>query len=559
MRLLYGWQRKVALVPLALFMLGWFIYAIGFIWMLVEWPEEEVNNNNHPSRDSSLNFPYYVCLVVAPLLYFFAVLFTVLPGVAGSVTGVLVSFLSTFYFVSASWIVYESGRRVAYIARNGYGVNLKLMFVFAGKALEDLCWSLMLLLSIFYKYKAPTPNHFVPIEETRESRLLLFFKSCFKRCHFKADTTNYVLRVCICVRCCIIKCQKREIPFTPGVARPVCVPFILFSAVGWCIFAVGFHRLFENMDSESSYPFSFSASLLIPPLLFLSALLHAAFPGGVGRVMGMIAALLHVPFVVFFGYVVVNMGQYLYNLCVDLDQDGPWEEQDWMCFNVEDWTTHTHRVYIFAGSITSLVFWSCVISMWPFYRSDRPRLEDLEHLMVNLRESSTVLDSELDTDQHQQQTPTYGSMQQIENFQGNSNTNSFSHQTGNEEQTLRQEDQQQTDHSLDRQYSDHNDQLHYPDDQSEFEQYQGQRDQCRDEQYHSDQCQGNQYQSDQYQGDQYQSDQCQHREDQYQDNQSQGDQGDQCQHDHTNEAQQQHQTVHNDSEPLIRAERASSV
>ena len=54
-------------------------------------------------------------------------------------------------------------------------------------------------------------------------------------------------------------------------------------------------------------------------------------------------------------------------------------------------------------------------------------------------------------------------------------------------------------------------------------------------------CQGNQYQEDQYQSQHIQYHQ------------------DQCPYDHTYEVQQQHQTVHHDSQPLIRAQRVSSV
>ena len=526
MPVLYGWQRKLALLPLAFFMVGWLLYAIGFIWTLVEWPDEQVQNNEHPSRDSSLNFPYYVSLVVAPIVYFFAVLFTVLPGTASGIVGIIVSFLSTFFFISAGWTVYETGRRLTYLELNEAKLDLKLLFVFVGSLLEHVCWCLMLLLSVFYKYKKPAPDQleFLPVEdETHQSRFkLLCFKLTLRNGHSAVKVWN-------CLKRCILKCQSKNIPFTPGIARLICVPFIMFSATGWCVFTVGFHRLFLSTDPESSYPFSFSATLIIPPLLFLSALLHAAFPGGTGRAMGELAALLYVPFVTLVGYILINTGQYLHNSCGEMKEDGPWNEKDWMCYDAEEWSVHMHKVYIYAGGITTLVFWSFVISVWSFYRMDRPRAEDLEHLMVNLRNAQTPI-PELDLGNPQQQSPTlYGSVQLVESYQGSfSSASHIQHlETDQETQQLLQADV-------------HN-QSHVESDIDDHRQYQG------DDQY--DQEQQQQYQSDQ--NDQYQGDQNdQHHDDQYQENQCEydegQDQGNQCQ-----------ALFNNDSQPLLSAERVT--
>ena len=62
MAYLYGWQRKLALVPLSLFVLGWLIYSAGFTWMLIKWDETPLNSTPTPvviSRHDLLVFPYY--------------------------------------------------------------------------------------------------------------------------------------------------------------------------------------------------------------------------------------------------------------------------------------------------------------------------------------------------------------------------------------------------------------------------------------------------------------------------------------------------------------------
>ena len=513
MPVLYGWQRKLALLPLAFFMVGWLLYAVGFIWILVEWPENQVKDNEHPSRDSSLNFPYYVSLVVAPIVYFFGVLFTVLPGIASGIVGIIVSFLSTFFFISAGWTVYESGRRLTYLEQNEAKLDLKLLFVFVGSLLEHLCWCLMLLLSVFYKYRKPAPDQleFLPVEdENRQSRFQLL---CFK---LTLRDRNSAVKVWICLKRCVLKCQSKEIPFTPGIARLICIPFIMFSITGWCVFTVGFHRLFLNTDPESAYPFSFSASLIIPPLLFLSALLHAAFPGGTGKVMGELAALLYVPFVTFTGYILIDTGQYLHNLCGEMKEDGPWNEQDWMCYDAEDWSIHMHKLYIYAGGITALVFWSCVVSMWPFYRMDHPRAEDLELLTGNLRNTQTPI-PELDLENPQQQSPTlYGSVQLVESYQGSFSNASQHLETDQEAQQLLQNNIDNQPHVE----SDVDNNHQHQEDQYDQEQ-----------QYQSDQ-------NDQYHGDQYQENQLEYSEGQDQGNQYQD-------------------LINNDSQPLLSAERVT--
>ena len=437
MPVLYGWQRKLALLPLAFFMVGWLLYAVGFIWTLVEWPEEQVQNNEHPSRDSSLNFPYYVSLIVPPIAYFFGVLFTVLPGTASAIVGIIVSFLSTFFFISAGWMVYESGRRLTYLQLNEAKLDLKLLFIFVGCLLEHLCWCLMLLLSVFYKYKKPAPAQLVFLPVENENHRSRFQFLCFK---LTLQNGNSAMSVWTCLKRCILKCQSKEIPFTPGIARLISVPFIMFSITGWCVFTVGFHRLFFNTDPESAYPFSFSVILIVPPLLFVSAFLHAAFPGGTGKVVGELAALLYVPFVAFVGYILIDTGQYLHHLCSDMKEDGPWDEQDWMCYNAEEWPIHMHKVYVYAGGIATLAFWTCVISLWPFYRTDHPRAEDLEHLTVNnnLRNNRTVV-PELDLENSQQRSLTlYGSVQLVESYQGSFGNSSQHLETDQEAQELLQ-------------------------------------------------------------------------------------------------------------------------
>lgn len=427
MPVLYGCQRKLVLLPLAFFILGWLIYACGFIWTLFEWPQGEAQGRQYPSRESILNFPYYVTLVGAPPLYFFSVLFAALPGTASAIMGIIVSFLSTFYFACAGWTAYEKGRMLTYLLRNGNAIDLKLLLVCSGIFLEHFCWLVVLMLSVFYKYKRPSLERFefLPIgeEDSDSSRSRSCLKSCCKAfprpepiplcrtsCHLAS-------KVCSCLKRCVVRCQSRGIPFTPGIARLISLPFILSSIASWCVLAVGFHGLFVNVDPEQFYPFSFSVVLIISPTLFICSLLHAAFPGATAKLIGTLEVILHVPFVAVLGYIVVDTAQYLHNICGRFDEDVPWENQDWTCYDVEVWSVHLSKVFVYAGGIATLTSWALVVSLWPFYRNDRPRLDIVEPTLSTYgsREATSMLESESRSslERQQQQTSGYGTIQLI--------------------------------------------------------------------------------------------------------------------------------------------------
>ena len=93
MALLYGWQRKVALLPLTVLVLGWIIYSIGFIWLLVDDLKDEAN--------TPLLFASYVLLTGGPFVYLLGVAQAVLPGTVSSIVGIPTAFLSSLYLVCA--------------------------------------------------------------------------------------------------------------------------------------------------------------------------------------------------------------------------------------------------------------------------------------------------------------------------------------------------------------------------------------------------------------------------------------------------------------------------
>ena len=80
--------------------------------------------------------------------------------------------------------------------------------------------------------------------------------------------------------------------FTQGLGRILCIPCVILSAVGWCVYIDGeFNHTFWPVIYNNP-------TLIIPPLCLLAALLHA---GCASTVMGVFTAILNILFLSFMG------------------------------------------------------------------------------------------------------------------------------------------------------------------------------------------------------------------------------------------------------------------
>ena len=305
-RCLYGWQRKFALVPLGLFMVGWLVFAVGHIWRLIV--DTNVDTNDRDPSDS-FNYPYYVTLAGGPIIYLLGALHAILPGVASAIVWIVVASTSTVYFASASWVMYDSGLNSTSVRNNQENSSHlynQITLMFEGTLFSIVCWNLVLILTIFYKNAAP---------QRRTIRRGLF----------------------------------------PGMARCLTVPLLALSAAGWCLFVVGYHLSDYSQDSstvfdERSKPVVI-AVFITGPFLFLASLLHAGFAGDSTFVMGVFLTTAHKFYVMTVGFVVIHLSHYI------MKQSRSMELK-----------TDNYLYYMLGGALASLFFWTVVHALWPFYQ-----------------------------------------------------------------------------------------------------------------------------------------------------------------------------------------------
>lgn len=303
---LYGWQRKLALVPLGLFMVGWLVFAVGLIWRLIVDTNVDIHDRD-PS--DSFNYPYYVTLVGGPVIYLLGALHAILPGVASAVVWTVVAFTSTVYFASASWVMYDSGLNSTSDGTGSSPLYNQVTLMFEGTLFSIICWNLVLILTIFYKNASQ--------RQRNRNRIR---KGLF-----------------------------------PGMARCLSIPLLALSVAGWCLFVVGYHLMDYSQDSstvfdERSKPVVI-AVFITGPFLFLASLLHAGFAGESSFVMGVFLATAHKFYVMTMGFVIVHLSHYIMKIGLSKDVNAD-----------------SYLYYMLGGALASLFFWTGVHALWPFYQ-----------------------------------------------------------------------------------------------------------------------------------------------------------------------------------------------
>ena len=368
MAVLYGWQRKLAMLPLNLFVLGWVVYSIGFVWVLVQWSDEYSSKYAYGgSRHSPLLYPFFVILVGGPFVYLLGVAQAILPGIASSIVGIPTAFVSTIFLVSAGAIAYDGGAYINKIVTDHVSADTKKVLMFIGAMFVSICWCFVMMLSTSYKSKPKQRNHYELFDQTNRS-----------------------------------PSQKCRAPFTPGVARGLSIPFTILCGVGWCVYMVGTdrwnsdHLLIEDLDPPL-LRLSMYGTMVVGPLLLLAALLHAGCSGGASTVMGVFTSILSTVYVVLMGFMVTHFGEAFYTIC-QVEVDG---HKLLNCSFLHS-SLDINLIYIFAGGVGSLFFWTFVLALWPFYR----------HRPQHGQDSNVI---------NYSSSPQYGSMRLEESF-SNSDT-----------------------------------------------------------------------------------------------------------------------------------------
>lgn len=320
MAVLYGWQRKVALLPLSLSVIGWVVFAVGFVWVLVDWPQDDPEDDGYDnSRASPVLFFHYVLLVGGPIVYLLGVVQAVLPGTISAVFGIPTAFVSTVYLVAAGVFTYWGIKDIiSLLEPQTVQVKTWSWLMYIGAWVISLSWCLVMMLSVSYKSR-PGRNPYAFLDPPSRP-------------------------------------TRRRCPFTPGLARGFSIPFVILSTVGWCVFTVG---VCKHGDLQGPFQFAMYGAIVVGPLLFLSALLHAGCSGGASTVMGVFASILSTVYTVFMGVVVYVVGEFFYTMCQIRKAD---------CSFLHS-SLDINLIYIFAGGVGSLFFWTFVLALRPFYRN----------------------------------------------------------------------------------------------------------------------------------------------------------------------------------------------
>ena len=144
-------------------------------------------------------------------------------------------------------------------------------------------------------------------------------------------------------------------PFTPGVARCLTIPFLILTAIGWCVSVVGYMR---TNYGEARGQFAEYGLLINGPLLFLAALLHAGCSGGASTIMGVFSSILSSLYTVLMGFLVFDFSEFIYIDC---------QFQHVNCSPLHS-SLDINLILAFSGGVASLFLWTFVLLLWPFFR-----------------------------------------------------------------------------------------------------------------------------------------------------------------------------------------------
>ena len=296
------------------------MYLVGFCLLLLTWPKEQEDSDKNVTvslskTDLSL-YPFYATLIGGPILCLTGILHAVLTGMKSSIFGVILTVLSTIYFLCAGHVAYTSRQTLSKVTNDPYttksddSVSSSLLLMLIGVVAEALCWiSVMTATVTRYKFCQTEEN------SNNEQRLN-------------------------CEEQMMLSCW----PFSPGLARKISVPFIALSATGWVILA-------SHINLNGREEIYEVGTFYVGPLLFLIALLHSA---GCSERMGVLTYVLSMFYVMLMG-----AGLFSYGEALRLQQ-----YHDKTC---------TNYCMMLAGSIMSLVFWICVLVLCQFYHTWPPR------------------------------------------------------------------------------------------------------------------------------------------------------------------------------------------
>ena len=310
MQLFNGKSRKIALVALGFFLVGWIVYLLGAIWALATWTGR-LHNGRYISKSDPELIPFYTVLVGGPFVLLLGLIHAALPGLSSAIIGAISVVPSSFFVVCTSIISAESVWNIALTkyyhdhdpsmvdtltpAPNHYQLRPAVVILLIGTLLLGLSWLTVMICSLFYNYQSEYWTQ-VPRQEAR-------------------------IQTCIA--------------FGPGKARVEAVPAIIVSAICWIVIVV---------QLPVRKWFLFDGIILVGPLLYLVMFLHAGCVGGASTVSGILATILSVMYMAFVGTSLFSVD---YACSV------------YSCRNIDS---------IRYVGIAELISVCSILALWPFYQ-----------------------------------------------------------------------------------------------------------------------------------------------------------------------------------------------
>lgn len=321
-----GLSRKLTLLSLPLFMVGWAFYVAGFI--------SERNKRTTfigESKTISILLPYYVIFVGGPVIIKVGLLHAVLSGVASCVCAAILSMLSTVYFTSVGATTFTC---IAILTKGipesdfddnnpdegtlDFG-NIKLMLT--GLLLQGLSWSLILAFTTLFSYEADNGD--------------------------RALTNS----------------SESQCTIAPKIAQNITLICLILTAAGWSVLSSGLYYISEWSRGNrydlpnSSYTFQ-QQPLLVSILLILINL--AAFLQLRRTTMSIMIGTSVLRLVYFFLLGdKVNSVLMIFHEC---------SISDYYCSNDYQYALKL----ILYGGVASIFFWGCSSTVWPFHHKHLP-------------------------------------------------------------------------------------------------------------------------------------------------------------------------------------------
>lgn len=359
MQLFQGRWRKAALFPLSTLMLGWLVYLVGFILLMVKG-----DTSTHPRFD---HLPHYTAVAAPPVLVALAGFHAALFGLVSSILGLFAAVLSVVCFSGTGYVLYTYAVSLYHYLHfnKDEGVDVKCVLMLTGTLLSMFSWMSVLVMWHYFTYK-PRWGALHSLDDVVD----------------EDGTTTPPPPL------------PREPRLFAGVARKVAAVLLILKTVSWCVLVRGIDgQVSVGSNSSVTYMLLRGAELgnssayvdelglsfgtwtvcVIGILLVLSATLHAASNGDSSSLMGAFTSVIGQLFITCLGYMVFAISIDIYHMCQDR-------------YECTISTVSTYRLYQLCGAVGSGILWACVLALWPFYFKPVENLQGQRRSVQNQRE-----------------------------------------------------------------------------------------------------------------------------------------------------------------------------